>query len=358
MRLERRHQASPAALLLAPLAALVFTLLVSAVLVAWAGAPVGRTYALMLQGGFGSLFAWSETLTRAVPLILTGLAATIAFKARLYNIGAEGQLYAGALAAVAVGGVPAGTALAAPVGLLFPLMLAAAALAGALLLLGPALLKARLGVDEVVTTLLMNFIVLLGVGALLDGPMKDAAALGWPQSLALASELELTRLVPGTRVHSGLLIAAALACALAALLRFTLVGFQIRAIGANARAAAFAGVPALRTSVLVALMSGALAGLAGAIEVAGRSGYVTLDMSPGYGYSGIVIAMLAGLRPLGVLAAAILIAGVLVGADSMSRVVGVPTYLADVIVATSLIAVLVATLFTQYRVRWRSVACA
>jgi general nucleoside transport system permease protein len=354
MRLERRHQASPAALLLAPLAALLFTLIVSAALVAWAGAPVGRTYALMLQGGFGSLFAWSETLTRAVPLILTGLAATIAFKARLYNIGAEGQLYAGALAAVAVGGVPAGTALATPVWLLFPLMLAAAALAGALLLLGPALLKARLGVDEVVTTLLMNFIVLLGVGALLDGPMKDAAALGWPQSLALASELELTRLVPGTRVHSGLLMAAALACALAALLRFTLVGFQIRAAGANARAAAFAGVPSLRTAMLVALLSGALAGLAGAIEVAGRTGYVTLDMSPGYGYSGIVIAMLAGLRPLGVLAAACLIAGVLVGADSMSRVVGVPTYLADVIVATSLIAVLVATLFTQYRLRWRS----
>ncbi len=233
-------------------------------------------------------------------------------------------------------------------------MLAAAALAGALLLLGPALMKARLGVDEVVTTLLLNFIVLLGVGALLDGPMKDAAALGWPQSLALAGELELTRLVPGTRVHTGLLMAAALACALAALLRFTLVGFQIRAIGANARAAAFAGVPALRTAVLVALMSGALAGLAGAIEVAGRTGYVTLDMSPGYGYSGIVIAMLAGLRPLGVVAAAVLIAGVLVGADSMSRVVGVPTYLADVIVATSLIAVLVATLFTQYRLRWRS----
>ena len=354
MRLEKRHQASPAALLLAPLAALVFTLIVSAALVAWAGAPVGRTYALMLQGGFGSLFAWSETLTRAVPLILTGLAATMAFKARLYNIGAEGQLYAGALAAVAVGGAPAGTALATPVWLLFPLMLAAAALAGALLLLGPALMKARLGVDEVVTTLLLNFIVLLGVGALLDGPMKDAAALGWPQSLALAGELELTRLVPGTRVHTGLLMAAALACALAALLRFTLVGFQIRAIGANARAAAFAGVPALRTAVLVALMSGALAGLAGAIEVAGRTGYVTLDMSPGYGYSGIVIAMLAGLRPLGVVAAAVLIAGVLVGADSMSRVVGVPTYLADVIVATSLIAVLVATLFTQYRLRWRS----
>jgi len=103
--------------------------------------------------------------------------------------------------------------------------------------------------------------------------------------------------------------------------------------------------------VLVALLSGGLAGLAGAIEVAGRTGYLTLDMSPGYGYSGIVIAMLAGLNPLGVVAAAIFVAGVLVGADSMSRAVGVPTYLADVIVATSLLAVLVAALFTQYRVR-------
>ncbi len=354
MRLEKRHQVSAAALLLAPLGAVGLTLLVCTALVAWAGAPVGRTYALMLQGGFGSVFAWSETLTRAVPLILTGLAAAVAFKARLFNIGAEGQLYAGAIAAVAVGGVPPGAELGAPMVLVFAAMLAAAALAGALLLLVPALLKARLGVDEVVTTLLLNFIVLLGVGALLDGPMKDASALGWPQSLALASELELVRLIPGTRVHSGLLIAIGLALALAVLFRFTLLGFQIRATGANARAAAFAGVPALRTAVLVALLSGALAGLAGAVEVAGRTGYVTLDMSPGYGYSGIVIAMLAGLRPLGVLAAAVFVAGVLVGADSMSRAVGVPTYLADVIVATSLIAVLVATLFTQYRLRWRT----
>ncbi|MCI4428665.1 MAG: ABC transporter permease [Burkholderiales bacterium] len=354
LRFEPRHETWGAALLLAPVAAIGFTLLVSTLLVAWAGAPVGRTYALMLQGGFGSVFAWSETLTRAVPLILTGLAATVAFKARLYNIGAEGQLYAGALAAVAVGGVAPGSELAAPVWLMFPAMLLAAALAGAMLLLVPALLKARLGVDEVVTTLLFNFIALLGVSALLDGAMKDPAALGWPQSLALAGELELRKLVPGTRVHSGLLLAAALALALAAIFKYTLLGFQIRASGANPRAAAFVGVPALRTTLIVALLSGALAGLAGAVEVAGRTGYVTLDMSPGYGYSGIVIAMLAALNPLGVLGAAIFIAGVLVGADSMSRAIGVPTYLADVIVATSLLSVLVAALFTQYRVRWRA----
>ena len=241
--------------------------------------------------------------------------------------------------------------LSAPVWVLFALMLLAAALAGALLLLGPALMKAHLGVDEVVTTLLLNFIVLLLVSAMLDGPMKDPAAMGWPQSVALRSELEFARLLDRTRLHSGLLWAIGLALLLWVVFEHTVLGFDIRALGANARAAAFAGVPVTRTVVLVALLSGSLAGLAGAIEVAGRTGYVTLDMSPGYGYSGIVVAMLAGLHPMGVIAASIFIAGVLVGADSMSRAMGVPTYLADVIVAVSLLCVLVATLLTQYRLR-------
>jgi ABC-type uncharacterized transport system permease subunit len=285
MRLEKRQQSSALALVLAPIGAVVFTLLVSALLVLWAGAPVGQTYALLLQGAYGSVFALSETLTRAIPLMLTGLAATVAFKAKLFNIGAEGQLYVGALAAVAVGGMHGGTGWDVAPAILFVLMMLAAALAGALLLLGPALMKARLGVDEVVTTLLLNFIVLLLVSLMLDGPMKDPTAMGWPQS--------------------------------------------------------------------VALLSGGLAGLAGAIEVAGRTSYLTLDMSPGYGYSGIVIAMLAALHPLAVVVASVFVAGMLVGADSMSRAVGVPTFIADVIVAASLISVLVATLLTQYRVRWK-----
>lgn len=351
MRLERRAQVSGAWLLAAPFAAVAFTLLVSSLLVAWAGAPVGRAYAMLLEGGFGSRLAITETLTRATPLILTGLAAAVAFRARLFNIGAEGQLYAGALAAVAVGGLHGGTGFEAPAWLLFPLMVAAAMAAGALLLLGPALLKSRLGVDEVVTTLLMNFIVLLGVSALLDGAMKDPTAMGWPQSVALQDALQLDKLVERSRVHTGLLAALALAVALWVLLQRTTTGFEIRAVGANPGAAGFAGMPVGWVTVKVALLSGALAGLAGAIEVAGRTGYVTLDMSPGYGYSGIVIAMLAMLNPLGVVAAAVFVAGVLVGADSMSRAVNVPTYIADVIVAVSLISMLVATMLTQYRVR-------
>ena len=353
MRLEKRTTSSHLALVLAPIGAVAFTLVISALLVLWAGAPVGKTYSLLLQGGFGSVFAFSETLTRAIPLMLTGLAATVAFKSRLFNIGAEGQLYMGALAAVTVGGLHEGTGLALHPAALFVLMMLAAALAGALLLLGPALMKAKLGVDEVVTTLLLNFIVLLLVSLMLDGPMKDPTAMGWPQSVALMPELELSKLVAQTRVHTGLLWACALSVGLWALMKYTVLGFEIRAVGANARAAAFSGVSVTRTVVLVAMLSGALAGLAGAIEVAGRTSYLTLDMSPGYGYTGIVIAMLAGLHPLGVMAASVLVAGVLVGADSMSRAVGVPTFIADVIVATSLISVLIATLLTQYKVRWK-----
>ena len=347
MRIEARAELSHAWLVAAPFAAIAATLVVASLFVVWAGAPLARTYGAIFEGGFGSRFAWSETLTRATPLILTGLAVAVAFRARLFNIGAEGQLYAGALAAVATG------TLDGPPALVFVAMLGAAMLAGALLLLVPALLRTRLGVDEVVTTLLLNFIVLLFVSMMLDGPMKDPAAMGWPQSVTLPDELTLGKLMERTRVHTGLLIALSLAVALWALLRYSTFGFAVRASGANARAAAFAGVPVQRTLAVVALLSGALAGLAGAIEVAGRTGYVTLDMSPGYGYSGIVIAMLAGLNPLGVVMAALFVGGVLVGADSMSRAVAVPTYIADVIVAIALISMLVATAFAKYRLRWR-----
>jgi simple sugar transport system permease protein len=350
-RLERRTVPSRTALVLAPLAAIGFTLAVASLLVAWAGAPVGRAYAALLEAGFGSRFAITETLTRATPLILTGLAAALAFRAKLYNIGAEGQLYAGALAAVAVGGLHGGTGFEASPWVLLPTMMAAAALAGALLLLLPAWLKGRFGVDEVVTTLLMNFIVLLGVSALLDGAMKDPSAMGWPQSVAVQDALQLDKLVERSRVHTGLLLALGAALVLWALLRFSAFGFAVRAVGANARAAAFAGLPVARTALLVALGSGALAGLAGAVEVAGRAGYVTLDMSTGVGYGGIVIAMLALLHPLAVVAAAVFVAGMMVGADGMSRAVGVPTAIADVIVAVALLATMVATLGAQYRLR-------
>lgn len=351
MRLERRETASRVAMLAAPLAAVAVTLLACALLVAWAGAPVGQTYLLLFDGAFGSRFALTETLTRATPLMLAGLAAAVAFRARFFNIGAEGQLYLGALAAVAVGGLHGGSGFELPLPLLFAAMVAAGMAAGAALVLGPALLRQRFAVDEVVTTLLLNFIVLLFVSWMLDGPMKDPGAMGWPQSVGLNPELEFSRLLEKSRVHSGLLLAIALAVAVWAVQRFTTWGFEWRAVGASPQAARFVGVPVGAAVLRAALISGAFAGLAGVSEVAGRTGYVTLDMSPGYGYAGIVIAMLAALHPLGVVAASVFVAGMLVGADSMSRAVAVPSYIADVIVSVSLIAMLVATMLTQYRVR-------
>jgi simple sugar transport system permease protein len=347
LRFELRARVPWSIALAAPIAALAFTLLACAGLVVWAGAPAVEAYALLFDGAFGSRFAVTETLTRATPLILTGLAVAVAFRAHFYNIGAEGQLYLGALAAVAV----AGSAAAAPA-LLFALMIAAGMAAGAVLLVIPALAKLRLGVDEVVTTLLLNFVALLFVSMMLDGPMKDPLAMGWPQSVAIPPELEFSRLLERSRVHSGLIFALVLAAALWLVSTRTTFGYEMRAVGANARAARFAGISVDTVVVKTALLSGALAGLAGVGEVAGRAGYLTLDMSPGYGYSGIVIAMLAGLNPLGVVLAALFVAGLIVGADSMSRTVAVPTYLADVIVAVSLLSMLVAAMLARYRVRW------
>ena len=348
LRLEARTQVPSVLIVAAPFAAIAFTLVACAGLILWAGAPVGRAYVLLFEGAFGSRFAITETLTRATPLIFTGLAAAVAFRARFFNIGGEGQLYVGALAAVAVAGAPLGL----PAPLHFVAMILAGMLAGAALLLLPALAKTRLGVDEVVTTLLFNFVALLFVSMMLDGPMKDPTAMGWPQSIAIPDELAFGKLLERSRVHTGLVLAVVLAAALWVVDARTSLGYEMRAVGANANAARFAGISVNAVMVKTALLSGALAGLAGVSEVAGRAGYLTLDMSPGYGYSGIVIAMLAALNPLGVVAAALFVAGVLVGADSMSRAIGVPTYLADVIVSVSLLAMLVAAMLARYRVRW------
>ncbi|MBL8700737.1 MAG: ABC transporter permease [Alphaproteobacteria bacterium] len=349
MRLEPRAAPGVALSLAAPACALLAVLAVAALLIAAAGAPVGRAFVLMAQGALGSGFALNETLTRATPLILTGLAAAIAFRARLWNIGAEGQLYMGAVAATVLGT----GAVALPPMLLIPLLIVAGALAGAAMLAGPTILKFRFGVDEVVTTLLLNFIVVLFVGLLLEGPLKDPMGLGWPQAEPIVAAGELPKLAAGKRLHAGFVLALALALAAWLIDARTTLGLRIRAVGLNAGAARFAGIPIGRTLLATALLSGGMAGIAGVSEVAGLKGNLTLDLSPGFGYGGIVVAMLARLHPLGVVAAAIFVAGIFVGADAMSRGVGVPNYIADVIVAASLLSMLVALLFTRYRLRRR-----
>lgn len=349
MRFERRESASPALTVLAPLGAIGAALVVAGLLIAVAGANAFEAYGLILEGAFGSRLGVTETLTRATPLILTGLAAAVAFRARLWNIGGEGQFYLGALAVTAFGLVPGIAGAPAPVAILACLIVGA--LAGTLLLLVPVTLKLRFGVDEVVTTLLLNFVAILFVSMMIEGPLRDPLAFGWPQSVPAPDAALLPKLLERTRLHAGLLIALALAVAVWWVQARTVFGMRARAAGLNARAAGFAGVPLARTLALVGCLSGGLAGLAGAIEVLGVKGYVTTDLSPNYGYSGIVIAMLANLNALGVIAAALFSAVMFVGADSMSRALGIPSYIADVTVALSLLTMLVAIFLTQYRVR-------
>jgi ABC-type uncharacterized transport system permease subunit len=348
MRLERRPHRPLVLVVLAPVVAIVAALLISGALIALDGANVLDAYRQILLGAFGTRLGITETLTRATPLMLTGLAAAVAFRARLWNIGAEGQFYIGAITVAAV----ASTLFAGwPPYLLIPASLTAGAIGGMLMLLLPLGLRLRFGVDEVVTSLLLNFVAILFVSMLIEGPLKDPLAFGWPQSVPVPADAMLPKLVDRTRLHIGLVISIVAAIIIWLVQSRTVFGLQSRAAGLSPPAAIFAGVPLARTLVVVACISGGLAGLAGAIEVMGVKGYVTTDLSPGYGYSGIIVAMLANLHPLGVIAAALFTAIMFVGSDSMSRALGVPSYIADVTVALSLLTMLVSIFFTQYRIR-------
>lgn len=348
IRLEPRTTPSRTLALMAPVGAVIVSLALAAIPLLAAGQNLFEAYRLMFQGAFGSAFAFSETLTRATPLILTGLAAAVAFRAKLWNIGGEGQFYLGALAAVIVGT----GAVSGPAWVLVPLVMLAGASAGAVGLIGPAYLKTRFKTDEVVTTLLLNFIILLIVQMVLQDWLKDPMSLGWPQSEPIVDAATLPALFAKYRVHAGLLVSLAAAALIYVLMRHTVLGFELRAVGENPHAARHAGISVNGTMLKAAAISGALAGLAGTSEVIGLKGYLTSDLSPGFGYAGIVVAMLARLSPVGVVISSIFIAGVFVGADSMSRAIGVSSYLADLVVAVALLSVLVAGFSIRYRIRW------
>ncbi|MCD9148822.1 ABC transporter permease [Pseudophaeobacter flagellatus] len=347
MRLEPIAAPSPARRIVPPLLALLATFTVATLLALIAGGNPFSVFGLIVKGAFGSKFALLETLNSATPLIFTGLAIAVAFRAKLWNIGAEAQLYAGAVLTVVLGT----GALGLPAYLMLPLCAIAAMFAGATLLLGPALLKTRLGVDEVVTTLLFNFIFLLFVSYLLEGPLKDPMGMGWPKSARLLPEARLPRLVEGLRIHWGFGLALVAALLVWVINTRTTLGYEMRAVGQNAEAARFAGIPVTRVILKTALLSGGLAGLAGFSEVSGLKGALTSDLSPGFGYTGIVVAMLALLHPLGVVLAALFVAAIFVGADSMSRAAGVPSYIADIMLASALLFMVLAILLTKFRVR-------
>ena len=344
VRLERRETTPVSIQILLPLGAVVVALLLCAALVSLAGVNVLDAYSILFLSNFASIYDVEDMLVKASPLLFTGLAVVVAFRAKFWNIGAEGQLMAGAVAAGFIG-----ERMSLPAFSLVPLMILGAAVCGALWALLPALLKVRLKVDDVVSTLLLNFIMLYGVTALLEGPWRDPKS-GYPNSPSIRPGAEFP-ILAGDEMHLGIFLALIAAIVIWWVLSRTTLGFRIRAVGHNPAAAEYAGIPVGRVIIIAALISGALAGLAGAGEVGGVRYQVTEDLSSGYGYAGIVIATLAELNPLGAIPAALFFAIIFNGAGTMSRSLGVPIYLADVIQGVALMTMVAMRLFAAYRLR-------
>lgn len=318
-----------------PFAAVAGALLLLAAGLAAAGVAPGPALAALWNGAFGSPYAFfSQTLLRAAPLTLIGLGIALAFRSGAFNIGAEGQFAAGAIAATAValqlGRWPATVAI--------PMVLAAGVAGGALWAAGPAWLRYRFGVLEVISTLLLNFVADAAVSYAVTGPLQEARR-AYPQSETIPVATQLPLLTG--RLHAGALLTVLLALLLAWVFARTRFGFEWRAAGAGPRAAATIGrIPVERRVAQALLASGAIAGLAGAVEVTGVSYALFQNLSPGYGFTAIAVALLARLDPLGVLASGVLFGALEAGAAGMQRDAGVPSVVVYVVEAVVIIAVL------------------
>jgi len=333
---------------LIPLISIVVTFLLTSGFVLAADAnPIQAVYYFLIDP-LSNPVRLIEVLVKTTPLLLTGIAVAFAFSGGYWNIGVEGQLYMGATAATAIGLQMH----AAPAWIALPLIIIGGFLAGMAWALLPALMKVRLKIDEVVTTLLLNYVAIFFVSAILNGPWRDPISQ-WPQSPEIAASAIFPKLIPRSRLHLGFILAILIIIAMWFVLSRTAFGLKMKAVGHNLEAARFSGIHVDRTMLIVALTSGGIAGLAGASEVAGIHFHLIDAISPGYGYTGIIIATLGALNPIGVALAAFFIGLIDTGSQTVSRALGVPAYLGDVIQATLLLVTLAMLLLQNYRLTIR-----
>nr|MBC7244245.1 ABC transporter permease [Chloroflexota bacterium] len=352
-RIEKRLSVSPWLEFLTLATSLFLAFVVIAGLFRILGVNPIIAYQRIFRGAFGSLYGLSETIVKAIPLMLCGVGLSTAFRARVYNIGAEGQLLVGAICAT-------GLALARPnwpSWALRPAMFLVGFIGGALWALVPALLKVRFRVDETLSSLMMVYIASDLVNYLVYGPWKGAKEMGFPYTDKFSPSAQLPRLFT-TRIHyPTLILALILAGLIYVLIQRTKWGFEIRVTGENPDAARYAGMNYLTTVLLVMLLSGGLAGLAGVGEVAGihyRLRYPQ-GISPGYGFTAIIVTWLARLNPLAVVVTSFLLGGLLVGGDAIQVAMGLPVATIYIFNGVILLFVLGSDLFTRYRIRldWR-----
>ncbi len=351
IRLERRLEVPRWLPLATTIGAVVFALLIGGLILAFVGADPIRTFVHVVRSSFGSLGVLSDTLVTATPLIFTGLACALAFRMRLWNIGAEGQLLIGGWAAAAIvliPIVPEGT----PGFITIPLMALAGMAGGAVYGAIPGILKAFRGVNEIIVTLMLNYVAVFWLGYWVFGPWSEG---GFQQTVQFPRDAWLPRLsdfadpVPafsGLTVHVGFLAALVAAVLVRFLLFRSRRGYEIRLIGDSPRAARYAGIDVARNTIIVFALSGALAGLAGMSEVSGVIHRLQPSISPGYGFTAIIVAYIAKLNPYGVVVAAIAF-GALILAGREIQPSGIPAMIQGII----LFSLIASEVFLRYRVR-------
>lgn len=343
---EPRPVTSRVASVLARLVAIALALGLGALILEAGGYSARDSYRTMWDAAFANRDAVAETLVAATPLIFTGLAVAFAARMLLWNIGAEGQLFLGAAAASWL----AFSFPDAPRGLLLPAMVVAGAIGGAAWAAGPGVLRASLGVSEIVTTLMLNFVAILLVDYLVHGPWRDPESSGFPLSKPF-TESAILPSFGDTRLHVGFLIALGAAVVVWALLRSTRFGYEVRVIGESQPAARYAGMPLRRNIVVVMLISGGLAGIAGMSEVSGIVFRIQPDISAGYGYTGIIVATLGRFSAPGVVIAAVLFGALQVGGYAL-QTTEVPPSIVQVLQGAILFIAVGAEMLARYRVRW------
>ncbi|MGE4584828.1 MAG: ABC transporter permease [Sphaerochaeta sp.] len=314
----------------------VLVCIVSLVCIAMGGSSIPKALSSFVKGIAGSPYALAEVLVRATPLIFAALGVSIGFRTGFLNIGAEGQLYMGAIAITAVGLKCSFL----PSFLLVPLVLAAGFLAGGLWALFPGFLKAKFGLSEVINTIMLNYIAINVVGILVRTSLKDPT-YPYPMSPMLPSFLSFPLLLPPTRLHAGFLLALISALLVYLLMFRTATGFCMRAVGFNSRASLCSGISVGKQVLLSSLLSGGLAGLAGVSEIAGLHHRLLEGISPSYGYIAIVVALLGRNHPLYIIIASCLIAALQVGSMAMQRASGVPTSIASIIMGLVVVMLLI-----------------
>ncbi len=351
--LERRLHVRRWVYVAVPVLSVLLALAVGAVFLLLTGHNPLVVYRVMVQASFASTFGFADTLASATPLILTGLAALVSFRVKLWNIGAEGQLYIGAVLASGVA-LWLGELLPRPANIVA--MLVAGALGGMLLVAIPALARAWLRTNEIITTLLLNAVALLFINWLIFGSRsfwRDPAAGQFPQGTRIPVAAEFPRFGT-TRVHLGLVIALLAVAVVWFVLTRTRLGYRMRILGDSESAARYAGVPVRRMVLVVLLFSGALAGLAGAADVGGLSRRLDPNsLAIGMGYAGIIVAALARLNPGGVVLVAILLGGVRnAGTALQSLPERVPMEIAVMLEGAILLFALGSEVLVRYRIRW------